>query len=146
MRERQRWFSLGVASAFLIAVNAREGTAQSAHAHDDADTLTTQSGVYTFQQSNRGSDVYAGNCRSCHTPDTHTGPVFHAIWNGRSIADLYVFIRDRMPKNDPGALSPEEYIDIVAYLLRMNRLPMGESELSADSASLSKIRIVLRKP
>jgi len=109
------------------------------------DTLTTNSGVYTFDQSNRGKDVYAGNCRSCHTPDTHTGPVFNAIWNGRTLADLFAFVRDRMPKNDPGALTAQEYADVIAYMLRMNKLPMGEVELPADSSALAKVRIEIGK-
>ena len=116
---------------------------QSPRSRRHRDTLTTNSGVYTFEQSNRGKDVYAGNCRGCHTPESHTGPVFNAIWNGRTLADLFGFVRDRMPKNDPGALSPEEYVDVIAYMLRMNKQPIGEAELPSDSVALSKVRIRL---
>ena len=114
--------------------------------HDGQDTVTTNSGVYTFDQSNRGRDVYAGNCRSCHTPETHTGAVFNAIWNGRTLADLFAFVRDRMPKNDPGALTAQEYVDVIAYMLRMNKLPMGDTELPADSSALTRVRIQLQTP
>jgi len=130
-----------VAFALAVAVSASAG-AQTAHA--PADTLTTQHGVYTFEQANRGKDVYAGNCRSCHAPETHSGPVFIAIWNGRSVADLYSFVRERMPKNDPGALTEQEYVDVVAYMMRMNKLPMGEIELPADSLALSRVRIEIK--
>lgn len=118
-------------------------TAQTNHAARD--TITTQLGLYTYEQSQRGSDVYAGNCRSCHTPDTHTGPVFVSTWQGRTLADLYTYIRERMPKNDPGSLSPQEYIDVISYLLRMNKQPMGELELAPDSAALAKVRIQIDK-
>ncbi|HJQ20704.1 MAG TPA: cytochrome c [Gemmatimonadaceae bacterium] len=123
----------------MIASLATRASAQTAHA--PADTLTTKLGVYTFQQAQRGSDVYAGNCRSCHAPETHAGPMFTSMWQGRSLAELYAYIRDRMPKNDPGSLSAEEYIDVIAYLMRMNKQPMGELELAADSLALAKIRI-----
>lgn len=46
-----------------------------------------------------------------------------------------------MPKNEPGSLTPQEYVDVVAYLLRMNRLPEGSEELSTDVAVLRRIRI-----
>jgi len=46
-----------------------------------------------------------------------------------------------MPKNEPGSLTPQEYADVVAYLLRMNRMPPGSDELSTDVATLKKIRI-----
>ena len=127
--------------ALLVATRARAQSPRGNGEHGD--TLTTSAGVYTFQQSNRGKDIYAGNCRSCHTPESHTGPVFDAIWNGRTLADLFSFVSGRMPKNDPGALSPQEYADVVAYMLRMNRLPMGEVELPADSAALARVRIRL---
>jgi hypothetical protein len=120
-----------------------QAMAQSPHSHHDS--VTTQLGVYTYQQSQRGSDIYAGNCRSCHTPETHTGPVFTTTWQGRTLADLYTYVRDRMPKNDPGSLSPQEYIDVIAYVLRMNKLPMGELELAADSLALSRVRIQIDK-
>src|SRR5947207_12875868 len=67
----------------------------------ERDTLTTKSGIYTFQQARRGADVYAGNCRSCHTVESHTGAAFNATWNRRALADLFAYISDRMPKNDP---------------------------------------------
>jgi len=133
-----RPLALAALMALFIAPAAR---AQSSHV--PADTLTTGAGVYTFDQSNRGKDVYAGNCRSCHTPETHTGAVFNAIWNGRTLADLFAFVRDRMPKNDPGALTAQEYADVIAYMLRMNKQPMGETELPADSSALARVRIHL---
>jgi hypothetical protein len=46
-----------------------------------------------------------------------------------------------MPQNEPGSLTPEEYILVVAYLLRMNGLPAGETELPADPAALQDVRI-----
>ena len=34
-----------------------------------------------------------------------------------------------MPKNDPGSLAPEDVADVVAYLLKMNAMPVGKDEL-----------------
>ena len=101
---------------------------------------STNDGVYTREQALRGQDVYAGNCKSCHTPESHTGTVFTAKWNGKPLLELYAYVRDLMPKNDPGTLSPEEYADVLAYMLRMNKLPVGDVDLPADTVALKKIR------
>ena len=46
-----------------------------------------------------------------------------------------------MPKNDPGSLAPEDVADVMAYLLKMNAMPVGPNELPADADSLKKFRI-----
>ena len=102
---------------------------------------TTRSGVFSKAQAARGADVYAGYCKTCHTAQTHTGATFNANWKGRPLSELYVFMRDRMPKNDPASLSAEEYVDVLAYVLQMNRMPAGATELPPDSTLLSRIRI-----
>lgn len=102
---------------------------------------STKGGVYTEAQSRRGQDVYAGNCKSCHTPESHTGGLFNTRWSGKTLAALYAYIRDEMPKNDPGALQPQEIADVVAYVLRLNRMPAGGVELPADEHALKQIRI-----
>jgi len=133
------WLPIVTACMFFAP---RDAAAQSG-ATPCADAVTTKSGIYTAEQAARGKDVYAGSCKSCHTAESHTGPTFEAIWNKRSLADLYGFIRDRMPKNEPGSLSAQEYADVVAYLMRMNRMPTGNHELPADSTALKDIRIAI---
>ena len=108
------------------------------------DSTTTKAGVYSREQAARGQDVYANSCRSCHTPETHAGAAFEK-WNDRPLSDLYAFIRDAMPRNAPGSLSAQEYADVLAYLLRMNRMPAGSRELSVDSIPMKTIRISTRK-
>jgi hypothetical protein len=49
----------------------------------------------------------------------------------------------QMPKNDPGSLNPEQYAEVVAYLLKMNAMPAGTTELLPDSSALAQIRIEL---
>ncbi|HVT40961.1 MAG TPA: cytochrome c [Gemmatimonadaceae bacterium] len=106
---------------------------------------TTLAGVYTTTQAARGGNTYAGMCRSCHTPESHTGATFRKWWEKKRVADLYQFIGEKMPKNDPGTLSYEDTADVVAYLLKMNAMPAGPQELPADSVALASIRIVTLK-
>ena len=105
---------------------------------------STWAGVYTAEQAARGKDVYAGNCRSCHTPASHTGEMFATWWRGKRLSDLFTFVSTQMPKNDPGSLAPEDAADVVAYLLQINAMPPGKIELYPDADSLRKFRIDVR--
>ncbi len=89
----------------------------------------------------RGRDVYAGLCASCHPAITHIGPVFTKAWAGKKLSELFGFLRERMPKNDPGSLSEQEYVDVMSYMLRLNGMPTGIDDLPADSVALTTIRI-----
>lgn len=106
---------------------------------------STISGVFTREQANRGRDVYAGMCQSCHAASSHTGEIFAGFWAGKTVGDLFAYIAEKMPKNEPGSLSREEYADVVAHLLRLNGMPAGYDELPTDSIALQHIRIELRK-
>jgi mono/diheme cytochrome c family protein len=109
-------------------------------------TRTTLSGVYTAAQASRGKNVYAGICKQCHTPESHTGATFAKWWAGKQLSDLFMYVTQNMPKNDPGSLAPEEYVDVMAYLLRMNAMPVGKAELPPDPDELQKIRISVKSP
>ena len=102
---------------------------------------STGQGVYSREQWMRGRDVYAGMCAGCHPAVTHVGPQFTTSWAGKKLSQLFGFLRERMPKNDPGGLSEQEYVDVMSYMLRLNGFPAGVDELPADSVALTKIRI-----
>lgn len=102
---------------------------------------TTAAGVYTDAQAKRGRDTYAMQCKSCHTPASHTGVIFAQWWDRKPLSELYQFMVTRMPKNEPGSLQPDEYVDVMAYLLKLNDLPSGSDPLPADSVAMKKIRI-----
>lgn len=114
-------------------VRAQEGTSDSSR--------TTLSGVFTAEQASRGRDLYAGMCTSCHNAASHTGVTFANSWGGRRLSELFMFVSEKMPKNEPGSLTPEEYAQAVAYILKMNGLPAGDNDLPTDTLELRKIRI-----
>jgi len=132
-----RVWLLGFSAAILIAA-PREVAGQA--------RITTKTGVYNLPQATRGKDVYVIYCKSCHTPESHTSKVFQATWNGKKLWDMFAFVRERMPKNEPGSLSDEEYADVLAYLLRLNQMPVGKTELPSDSTKLSSIRFETKAP
>ena len=102
---------------------------------------STSQGVYNREQWLRGRDLYAGLCASCHPAVTHVGPIFTKSWAGKKLSDLFGYLRERMPKNEPGSLTDKEYVDVMSYMLRLNGMPAGNDELPADSAALTKVRI-----
>jgi|SRR5579884_2170731 len=106
---------------------------------------STLNGVYTAAQAARGKDVYAGTCKSCHTPASHTGAMFRKWWVGKHLSDLYMFVGTNMPKNDPGSLTPEDAADVVAYLMQINGMPVGPAELPPDEDALKKYRIEVKR-
>jgi mono/diheme cytochrome c family protein len=80
-------------------------------------------------------------CVACHPAGTYSSAAFRTTWNGRPLADLFSTIKDRMPKNEPGTLSPEEAAQLVAYILKINGVPAGKTDLPAEVDPLKEIRI-----
>jgi mono/diheme cytochrome c family protein len=137
----RRWLPAVATCMFLaLAADARAQTSAKPR------PKTTKSGIYTREQADRGQDVYVGMCKNCHTPESHTASAFTVKWDGKPLSALYEYIRDQMPKNEPGSLSPEEYADVLAYLLRLNRMPAGDADLPADVGALKTILIETTKP
>jgi hypothetical protein len=60
-------------------------------------------------------------------------------WSGTDVESLFRRIKASMPPGAPSSLSDEAYLDIVAYMLRVNEFPAGRTELSADA--IKNIRI-----
>src|SRR4051812_734942 len=104
--------TIGILGA--LAMLSRPAPAQTAVATDSTSTLA---GVYTVEQATRGRRVYAGLCRSCHAPST--GNSFAKLWAGRTVSELFSYIMQTMPDNNPGQLSATDNADIVGYLLQM---------------------------
>ena len=131
---------------FLFTVHCSLFTAvASASGQSNGETArSSRAGVYSESQALRGREVYELACASCHTAASHTGPVFAAKWEGRLLWELFRYVSEAMPKSEPGSLTRREYTRVTAYLLKMNGMPAGAEELSADSLALKKIRIELR--
>jgi mono/diheme cytochrome c family protein len=103
---------------------------------------STRDGVFTTAQAQEGADIYAGMCVSCHQGmGNHVGKVFRESWGGYPLLELYTYIAYNMPKNDPGSLSADDNIRVIAYLLQLNGFPAGQTRLSADTLALQRIML-----
>ena len=128
------------AAVCIISVPAQ------AQANGSTASKTTKAGVYSREQADRGRDVYLAMCKNCHTPEFYLTPAFNTKWSGKALSELYSYIREQMPKNEPGSLTAEEYADVLAYVLRLNKQPAGPDELPPDANGMKSIRIETPKP
>lgn len=84
-------------------------------------------------QAARGEKVFDQTCSACHQADRFIGPNFVENWKDRRVGDFYSLIRATMPVDNPGGLKDQDYLDVVAYLLKANHSPQGPDTLSADT-------------
>jgi len=54
---------------------------------------------------------------------------------------LFDYVSQAMPKAAPGSLSEDEYVWVTAYILRLNGMPAGRTELSPEPAWLKSVRV-----
>ena len=106
-------------------------------------------GVYTAEQAARGQALYDEQCASCHGPIRAFVPemaallgdhTFRARWRGRPLGELFDLIRQTMPQDALGSLSPAQSAELVAYILSGNRKPVGPTPLADDAERLGRIR------
>jgi polar amino acid transport system substrate-binding protein len=97
-------------------------------------TPTAEPTLYTHAQAEAGEKVYAANCVSCHGPDLHgraapaiagTDFLTAARDNEWTLQQIRVIVTSLMPLNAGGSLSPEQYADVISYLLASNCFPAG---------------------
>lgn len=133
-----------VALASLMAAWAIPQFAVTAQEH-----TSTRDGVYTGRQAARGESSYKMACASCHGPTLQgkgaqmpplAGPDFVMNWNGQTIGELFERIQSSMPADRPGTLTRDENADIVAFILKSNKLPAGNNDLPSDADALKRIQ------
>jgi cytochrome c len=99
-------------------------------------------------QQARGKALYVDKCSACHmenlqgTSETPplTGDMFWMNWDTYSANNLVEQVRATMPEDNPGALERQQYIDIIAYVLRTNKIQWA-GNLPSEMDALKKIII-----
>lgn len=111
-------------------------------AEEEAAAANTTQGVFSEEQATRGEDVFWNICAECHFEEDFGGP-FIQSWVGASVKDLVDEIVATMPEDNPGGLPAEQYVDVVAYMFKINGLPTGEDELTAENLDAVEIEVDL---
>ncbi len=93
-------------------------------------------------QADAGASAYTTHCATCHGGDLQgsaLGPMlsgggFLGSWGRRSPGDFYNDIRANMPPGGNQALSEDDYVNIVAHVMRVNGVPDSNPVLVADAS------------
>lgn len=149
---------LGLTLAFCLVPNrgvnaARQPPEPSRSPNKDAADRTVWSGIYSEAQALRGKVAYGAACASCHGDNLSgggfasalVGEEFRAIWDQKKVRALYSRIISTMPENDPGSLSEETVLDMVAYVLQANGFPAGSEPLKRAN-ELNSITFIGKRP
>jgi mono/diheme cytochrome c family protein len=145
------WLLGGLVSSCL----AQGGDAPSALRSDDTHAATTGAakpyvtdttrGVFSKAQAQRGKTAYTRNCQGCHSNNLQgegiepplIGELFIDAWREDRLFSLYDYMVERMPKegrnSTPGSLKPQQYVDILAFVLERNGFPAGPQDLALPS-------------
>ncbi len=90
--------------------------------------------LYTATQATRGERAFLTNCAGCH------GYSMISIFGRyRNAYDYYGVAATSMPWEEAGSLPVQDYVDIIAYMMRENGFPAGDVELRPDRAVLEQI-------
>lgn len=95
---------------------------------------------FSADQVNAGRLAYTQNCAVCHGAQLKgggapvlIGPDFTKRWNGKTVQTFYSYVSQNMPLGKAGSLKPQQYADVVAYILANNGLPAGTQVFTPDS-------------
>ena len=98
---------------------------------------------YSVAQATRGQAVFESTCATCHQPDKFIGQQFVDEWSDRRVGDFYSLVRNTMPVDNPGGLKEQEYLDVVAYLLKANHAVPGADSVSSDTTYMRQRKIAV---
>jgi mono/diheme cytochrome c family protein len=104
--------------------------------------------TYTAEQAQRGEMVVTEHCVECHGEllQGTEGPAlkggsFMKWLTARDLGSVFTKIRDTMPVDAEDSVSDEDKLDALAYLLQVNGVPEGDTELPPDIDAMSKMRV-----
>jgi mono/diheme cytochrome c family protein len=94
---------------------------------------SAREGLFSAAQANQGAMIFRQKCAACHGNDLEggdeapalKGDAFWSEWDQQTARSLYSRIISTMPPDSPGSLDEKEVIDIVAFVVRENGLPVG---------------------
>ena len=105
------------------------------------DTGAAPAGPSAADQVAAGEKVYGDSCVTCHGPAGEgkgkKNPAVigaKALGKYKTAADLEGYIKEKMPKDDPGTLSDADAWAVTAWLVSKNG-KLGDAALTAENAA-----------
>jgi mono/diheme cytochrome c family protein len=106
---------------------------------------------YTTAQAHAGLAVYTANCVGCHganlqgvaAPGVAGTDFLTTVKNNKwSLEDFRTLVVENMPLNNPGTLTPEQYANVIAFLLASNCYPAGTTAFpQKDSPAFASVKM-----
>jgi S-disulfanyl-L-cysteine oxidoreductase SoxD len=96
---------------------------------------TVWDGVFNQAEADRGATAYQSYCSGCHGESLQAfggvliGEKFNNHWREDNLHHFFQLMSVTMPPGGRARPSEAEYVDILAYLLKMNEFPAGSDEL-----------------
>ena len=95
--------------------------------------------AFPAEQLARGEEVWATTCNRCHGPesDNPDAPLLlrqGSLKNYANAADLFHYVRESMPSDEPGSLADEQYWDVLAFLIDRQGILTSDVPLGPDNA------------
>jgi alcohol dehydrogenase (cytochrome c) len=114
----------------------------------NAISLPGHAQTFTDAQATEGQSAYSQNCAGCHGPNLDDGefapPVkgtaFSQQWGGKSVGDLFTYIRTKMPPSNAGGLGEPVYLQITAFILQSNNVSLTATTLPGGAPSATRGR------
>jgi mono/diheme cytochrome c family protein len=103
--------------------------------------------LFTTAQATAGAAKYSDDCAQCHGAQLEgmAGPALRGkifAKSGFSVGDVMNFMSVNMPATQPGSLSHDDYVQIMAYVLQQNGFPAGTTALTFDGGAASKVPLL----
>ena len=107
---------------------------------------STPAGPSAAEQVAQGEKVYGDSCATCHGPAGEgkgkkspavLGP--KALTKYKTAADLEKYIKEKMPKDDPGSLSDGDAWAVTAWIASKQG-KLGDAALTADTAATVNLK------
>lgn len=98
---------------------------------------------YVAAQAAAGDKLYAAKCSACHGEHLEggAGPALSGQTlttlsknTKLTIGDMFTFITQQMPLNEPASLTHDQYVSIMAFILHYNGYKTGAKRLTYEAA------------
>jgi polar amino acid transport system substrate-binding protein len=103
--------------------------------------------LYSTTQGRTGASLYASKCALCHGAQLEGGAGPPLVGENirtlgtkthLSVGDFFTYMTTNMPMNEPASLKHDQYVAIMAFILKQNGYPAGAKPLTFASATSVK--------
>jgi S-disulfanyl-L-cysteine oxidoreductase SoxD len=109
-----------------------------------AQTTEAKPGLVPAAQAANGENVFKIRCSECHATTDFTKSDFARAWDDRPLFELFEKVRSTMPDDKPGTYLPQEYLDVVLYIYKLNGAAEGEGEIKPDEAAMKAVKYKMK--